>query len=101
VGLVQLIRFLVMELTHPVSNHIFDMSVAFTANYFLVGDDVTVDSDALLVTDFVNLKIKSTQFFECAHMSRICVCVHMTECSYEHEYLCFCTVFVKKRVTFK
>jgi hypothetical protein len=97
VGLVQLVRFLVIELTHPGSNLTFDMSVAFTANYFLVRDDVTVDNDALLVTDFVNLKIKSTQFFKYAHMSRICVCVHMTECSYEHGYLCFCTVFVKKK----
>jgi hypothetical protein len=32
------------------------MSVAFTANYSFS----TVDSDALLVTDFVNLKIKPT-----------------------------------------
>jgi hypothetical protein len=33
VGLAQLIRFLVVELTHPGSNHRFDMGVAFTANY--------------------------------------------------------------------
>jgi hypothetical protein len=86
-----------MELTHPGSNPRFDMSVAFTANYFLVGGDVSVDSESLLVTDFVNLKIKSTQSFGCAHRSRMCVCAHMSECSYEHEYLCFCTVFVKKK----
>jgi hypothetical protein len=34
VGLAQLIRFLVVELTHLDSNPIFDMCVAFMANYF-------------------------------------------------------------------
>jgi hypothetical protein len=29
-----------------------------------VGDDVSIDSETLLVTDFVNLKIKSTQYLE-------------------------------------
>jgi hypothetical protein len=38
-----------------------------------VEDDISVDSDALLMTDFINLKIKSTQSFECAHRDRVCV----------------------------
>jgi hypothetical protein len=38
-----------------------------------VGDDVSVDSDTLLVTDFMNLKIKLTQSFEGDHRDRICV----------------------------
>jgi hypothetical protein len=29
--------------------------------------------DAFLVTDFINLKIKLTWFFECAHRSRVYV----------------------------
>jgi hypothetical protein len=33
VNLAQLVRFLVVELTHPGLNPIFDMSVTFTANY--------------------------------------------------------------------
>jgi hypothetical protein len=33
VGLVQLIRFLVVELTHLDLNPIFNIGVAFTANY--------------------------------------------------------------------
>jgi hypothetical protein len=33
-GLAQLVRFLVVELIHPSLNSIFDMSVAFTTNYF-------------------------------------------------------------------
>jgi hypothetical protein len=40
---------------------------------FLVGDDVPVDSDTLLVIDFVNVKIKSTQSFKCAHRNRMYV----------------------------
>jgi hypothetical protein len=37
VGLAQLVRFLVVELTHPGLNPRFDMSVAFTANYSFSG----------------------------------------------------------------
>jgi hypothetical protein len=36
-----------------------------------VRDDVHVDSDVLLVTDFVNLKIKSTQYFRGAYRDRV------------------------------
>jgi hypothetical protein len=42
-------------------------------NYFLVGDDVSVDSDVLLMIDFVNLKIKPTQSFRYTHRYRLCV----------------------------
>jgi hypothetical protein len=38
--------------------------------------DISVDSDALLVTDFfVDLKIKSDQFFGCDHDDRLYICV--------------------------
>jgi hypothetical protein len=50
VGLAQLVRFLLVELTYPGSNSRFDMCVVFTVNYFF--------SKVFLVTDFVNLKIK-------------------------------------------
>jgi hypothetical protein len=76
VALVQLVRFLVVELNHPDSNPRFDMGVVFTANYFFSKKrlDVSVDGDTLLVTDFVNLNIKPTQSFEGAHRGRVCVC---------------------------
>jgi hypothetical protein len=61
VGLAQLV--LVVELIHLCSNHKFDMYIAFTANYFSVEYDVPVDSETLLVTDFVNLKIKAGSIF--------------------------------------
>jgi hypothetical protein len=38
-----------------------------------VGGGVPVDSETLLVTDFMNLKIKPTQSFEGAHRGRVCV----------------------------
>jgi hypothetical protein len=53
-----------------------------------VGGDVPVDSDAFLMIDFINFKIKPTQYFRDAHRDRVCVCVHMGECSYVYEYLC-------------
>jgi hypothetical protein len=37
--------------------------------------DVPVDSEVFLMTDFMNLKIKPVQSFECVHRSRVCVCV--------------------------
>jgi hypothetical protein len=40
-----------------------------------VRGDVSVDSEMLLLTDFVNLKIKSTQSFKNVHRGRICVCM--------------------------
>jgi hypothetical protein len=57
-----------------------------------VGDDVPVDSETLLMTDCVNLKIKPAQSFGCAYRSK--VYVHVFEYSYVYEYLC--TVSPKK-----
>jgi hypothetical protein len=70
----QLVKFLVVKLIHPGSNFRFGISVALMANYSFSGGDVPVDSEALLVTDFVNLKIKLGQSFGCAHKGRVCVC---------------------------
>jgi hypothetical protein len=38
-----------------------------------VGGDISIDSEPLLVTDFVNLKIKLAQPFKCAHKGRMYV----------------------------
>jgi hypothetical protein len=61
-----------------------------------VGGDVSIDSDVLLVTDFVNLKIKPAQSFKGAHRGRMCVhvfigvsvCTCMSICVYIF-ILCF------------
>jgi hypothetical protein len=53
-----------VKLTHSDLNPKFDMSVVLWLIIFLVEDDVYIDSDTLLVTDFMNLKIKPTQSFK-------------------------------------
>jgi hypothetical protein len=63
----------VVELIYPGLNLRFDMSVIFTANYSFSGRRCPVDSETLLVTDFVNLKIKLTQSFTGAHRDRMCM----------------------------
>jgi hypothetical protein len=53
----------VVKLTH---------SVAFTDNYFFSErQNVFVDSETFLMTDFVNLKIRAAQFFRDAHRERV------------------------------
>jgi hypothetical protein len=54
---------------------------------FSVGGDVSIDSETLLMTDFVNLKIKSAQSFEYTHIDKVCMCVYRDECSYVYTYL--------------
>jgi hypothetical protein len=61
-----------------------------------VGGDVPIDSEALLVTDFVNFKIKPTQSFEGAHRGRVCVRVFIGVSARTCMSICVCTVFVKK-----
>jgi hypothetical protein len=61
-----------------------------------VGDDVPVDSETLLVTDFVNLKIKPTQSFRGAHTSRMCIHVFIEVSARTCMRICVCTVFLKK-----
>jgi hypothetical protein len=38
-----------------------------------VGGDVSVNSEAFLVIDFTNLKIKPTQYFRYGHRDMVCV----------------------------
>jgi hypothetical protein len=59
-----------------------------------MGGDVPVDSETLLVTDFVNLKIKSAQFFRGVHRGRLCVFIRVSARTYISIYIC--TVFLKK-----
>jgi hypothetical protein len=61
------------------------MSIIFTANIFLVVNDISVDSEMFLVTGFINIKIKSTQSFRDADRGRMymyvfieistCICI--------------------------
>jgi hypothetical protein len=60
-----------------------------------VGDNVPIDSDVLLVTDFMNLKIKPTQSFRYAHRGKVCVCVHRGEYLYIYMSIYICIMFLK------
>jgi hypothetical protein len=61
-----------------------------------VGDDILVDSDALLVTDFVNLKIKPAQSFEGTHRSKVFVCMFIGVSTHTCISIYVYTVFLKK-----
>jgi hypothetical protein len=91
----------VVELTHPCSNPRFDMGVTFRANYSFSGRRRPVDSEALLVADFVNLKIKPAQSFGGAHRGRVCVHVFIGVSARTCMSICVCTVFLKKRIRLK
>jgi hypothetical protein len=60
-----------------------------------VGGDVPVDIDALLMTDFMNFKIKPTQSFRGAHMGRVCVRVFIGVNVRMCMSICVCTMFLK------
>jgi hypothetical protein len=68
-----LVKFLVLELTHTGLNLKFNMSVVFMINYFFSGRRRPVDDSetTLLVIDFMNLKIKSTQSFKYIYRSKL------------------------------
>jgi hypothetical protein len=58
--------------------------------------DIPVDSETLLVTDFMNLKIKPTQSFGGAHRGRMYVRIFIRVSAHMCMSICVCTVFLKK-----
>jgi hypothetical protein len=65
----------VVKLIYADSNFRFDMNIMFMINYSFNERRCPVDNEMILVTDFVNLKIKSTQSFRDAHRDIIYMCV--------------------------
>jgi hypothetical protein len=57
-----------------------------------VRDDVPIDSKMFLMTDFVNLKIKPAQYFECAHRVMMCMFIWVNAHTYINIYIY--TVFI-------
>jgi hypothetical protein len=55
-----------------------------------VEDDAPIDSKTFLVTDFINLKIKPTQFFRGVHRDRIYVHVFIEVSA----HMCMSNAFV-------
>jgi hypothetical protein len=64
----------------------------------LVGGDVSVDSETLLVTDFMNLKIKLVQSFRYVYRDRTYVRIFIRVSAHTCMSICVCTVFLKKRI---
>jgi hypothetical protein len=63
-----------------------------------VGVDVPVDSDALLVTDFMNLKIKPAQYFRGAHRGRVCVHMFIGVSARTCMSIYVCTAYLKNNL---
>jgi hypothetical protein len=61
---------------------------------------VSIDSEILVVTDFVNIKIKLIQSSRGAHRDRVCVYVFIGVNA--HTYISFyvCTVFLKINIQY-
>jgi hypothetical protein len=61
-----------------------------------VGDDVPVDSETLLMTNFMNLKIKPAQSFRCAHRDMVYAHVFIKINIYTCMIIYIYTMFKKK-----
>jgi hypothetical protein len=83
----------VVKLNHSGLTPRFDISIVFPANYSFSGRRPPVDSEMLLVTDFVNLKIKSAQSFRCDLKGRVFVRVFIRVSTHTCMNICVCTVF--------
>jgi hypothetical protein len=65
-----------------------------------VEDNISIDSEMLLVINFVNLKIRPNQSFRCAHRGGVYVRVFIGVSAYTCMGICVCTVFLKKAQTY-
>jgi hypothetical protein len=63
-----------------------------------VGDDIPIDSETLLIIDFMNLKIKSTQSFRDAHRGKLCVHMFIGVSAHTCMSIYIYTVFLKKNL---
>jgi hypothetical protein len=75
----------------------FDMGVIFMGNYSFSGSDIPVDSEAFLVTDSVNLKIKPTQSFGYAYKGKVFVRVFIWVSARTCMRIYVCTIFLKDK----
>jgi hypothetical protein len=87
-----------VKLTYSGLNYRFDMCVVFITNYFLVGGAVPIESEALLLTDFLNVKIKPVQCFGCTHRVRMYVHVFIGVSAHTYISICVYTVFLKQNI---
>jgi hypothetical protein len=65
-------------------------------NYFLMRCDVPIDNEILLVIEFLNLKIRSSQSFKIIHKSMVCVHVFIRISTHTYIKYTFILYFSKK-----
>jgi hypothetical protein len=63
-----------------------------------VGDDVSIDSKTLFVTDFMNLKIKSALSFKDAHMNSLYVHIFIGINAHTYINICVYPVFLTQKI---
>jgi hypothetical protein len=63
-----------------------------------VKDDISVDSETLLVIDFMNFKIKPAQSFGDAHKNSVCICVFIRVSAHICMSICVYTIFLKNYI---
>jgi hypothetical protein len=61
-----------------------------------VRDNVFINNETFLMTDFRNLKIKPVQSFESIHMDILCMRMFIRVSAYMCMIICVYTVFLKK-----
>jgi hypothetical protein len=61
-----------------------------------VRNDVSINNETLLVTDFVNFKIMSAQFSGGTHRGNVCMRVFIRVSAHTYMSICVCTIFLKK-----
>jgi hypothetical protein len=57
--------------------------------------DVSIDSEMILMIDFVNLKINLAQSFGCAHKNRLHVHMFIRMSAHTCICICVCIIFLK------
>jgi hypothetical protein len=83
----------VVKLIHIYLNFRFYINVIFTVNYSFSESRRSRRQQVVLVINFMNLKIKSTQSFRCNHRDRVYVLMFIGMSN--HEYLCLYCVSKK------
>jgi hypothetical protein len=87
-------RFLVVKLIYLILNFRFDLCIIFMINYFLVGGDISVNSEIFLLIDFINLKIKANSV---AHIDKTCICVYNNKYSYIYIWIFIFVLYILKK----
>jgi hypothetical protein len=95
VGLAQLVKFLVIKLIHSGLNLRFNIGVIFMTNYFFSERRYLIDIETLLMTDFMNLKIKSAQSFRCTHKSMMYIDIFIGVRAHMCISIYICIVFLR------